>query len=74
MERSASSLADAGFDVVVVTPRFVSKWLDSDRALVSAARWRHEAVDFLQDGNARRRWQWARLRMHACRRAAVQIP
>ena len=58
--REAHALHDAGFDVVVITPRFVPRLVAFDREIVAGAGWRHRCVDLLPGGAGR--WQFVRAR------------
>ncbi|MFA5976141.1 MAG: glycosyltransferase [Elusimicrobiota bacterium] len=74
MIRSANALAEAGYAVSVVTPRFIGKWAAEDGDLVKKARWTHHPVEFLNGRIARLRWQWVRFRLHAHRHLFRVIP
>jgi glycosyltransferase involved in cell wall biosynthesis len=58
--REAHALHDAGFDVVVITPRLVQRLVPFDREIVAGAGWRHRCVDLLPGGTGR--WQFVRAR------------
>jgi glycosyltransferase involved in cell wall biosynthesis len=67
--RDASELAKAGYDVRVVTARFIGRLVSDDGTLIEAAKWRYQCVDLVPNGNGAYRWNYVRLR----RRGAAEL-
>jgi glycosyltransferase involved in cell wall biosynthesis len=66
--RDADALADSGYEVHVVSPRFMTRWVQHDEELVRNAKWDYRFIDCLETPAARRRWRWFRLRHKICYR------
>ncbi len=66
MVRSADAMAAAGFQVSVITPRFLTKWIHGDEALEERSRWRHLSINYMEYWTGRTRWKLSRLRMRLC--------
>lgn len=71
MVREADALSGAGYEVSVVTPRFVERWVPFDDRLAAQAQWRHQFVDFLRK---RRSWAYVRARRRLCETLSGAFP
>lgn len=72
MVREADALSGAGYEVSVVTPRFVERWAPFDDRLAAQAAWRYRFVDFLHEH--RRSWSYVRARRRLCEALSAVLP
>lgn len=72
MVREADALSGAGYEVLVVTPRFVERWVPFDNRLAAQAAWRYQFVDFLREHG--RSWSYVRARRRLCEALSAVLP
>jgi hypothetical protein len=60
--RDANALSDAGYQVKVITPRFVEEWKSFDDNLTFKASWNYEYIDYLTGIHKYLDWNYIRLR------------
>lgn len=60
--RDANVLAEAGYDVVVITPQLVQRTIDYDNELIKEAKWKYIPISIFKSPANKIYWNYVRLR------------
>ncbi|MBD2357540.1 hypothetical protein H6G41_23490 [Tolypothrix sp. FACHB-123] len=60
--RDANCLAEAGYDVTVITPSFVERWVKYDQEIIKSVKWKYIYLDFINNPISRIYWNYVKTR------------